>query len=146
MRRHLPYCHPLSPLTLLNFSHILTNTKFVHVTSTYYHSWYLVFEFIFSASNTEYHILCSWKDLQILGSHQLYMPKISPITVGKMVVWANEDGLATDAGLVRHCALLSSYYYFIIMKRMWIWYYNRCDIRLGHAVALTLKRCVSYLR
>ena len=24
---------------------ILTNTKFKHVTSTYYHSWYLVFEF-----------------------------------------------------------------------------------------------------
>ena len=32
-------------LSLLIFVHILTNTKFVHVTSTYDHSWYLVFEF-----------------------------------------------------------------------------------------------------
>ena len=30
------------------FLHILTNTKFKYVTSTYYHSWYLVFEFTFS--------------------------------------------------------------------------------------------------
>jgi hypothetical protein len=26
----------------------LTNTNFKHVTSTYYHSWYLVFEFTFN--------------------------------------------------------------------------------------------------
>ena len=65
------------------------------------------------------------------------------LTVGKMGVWGNEDGLATDMGLVHHCALLSSYY-FIIM-RMWIWYYNRCEIQLAHAVALKLKRCVSHL-
>ena len=32
-------------LSLLKKIHILTNTKFVHVISTYYHSWYLVFEF-----------------------------------------------------------------------------------------------------
>ena len=36
-------------LSLLVFLvHILTNTKFVHVTSTHYHSWYLVFEFTFN--------------------------------------------------------------------------------------------------
>ena len=29
------------------YSHILTNNEFKHVTSTYYHSWYLVFEFTF---------------------------------------------------------------------------------------------------
>ena len=34
-------------ISLLIFFHILTNTKFVHVTFTYYHSWYLVFEFTF---------------------------------------------------------------------------------------------------
>ena len=50
--------------------HILTNTKFKYVTSTYYHSWHLVFEyyllswgywhlvyaFISSVSNTRYHL------------------------------------------------------------------------------------------
>ena len=36
----------LSSLLFLVF-HILTNTKFKHVTPTYYHSWYLVFEFTF---------------------------------------------------------------------------------------------------
>ena len=30
--------------------HILTNTKFKHVTSTYYHSCYLVFEFTFDVN------------------------------------------------------------------------------------------------
>ena len=29
------------------FFYILINTKFKHVTSTYYHSWYLEFEFMF---------------------------------------------------------------------------------------------------
>ena len=37
-------------LSLLGFFHILTNTEFVHVTFTYYHSWYLVFEFTFSVT------------------------------------------------------------------------------------------------
>jgi hypothetical protein len=32
-------------LSLFIFLHIFTNTKFVHVTSTYYHSWNSVFEF-----------------------------------------------------------------------------------------------------
>ena len=44
MHRHLPYYHLLSPFIIVNFFHILTNTKFVHVTSTCCHSWYLVFE------------------------------------------------------------------------------------------------------
>ena len=30
------------------FFHILTDTKFKYVTSTYYHSWYLVIEFTFN--------------------------------------------------------------------------------------------------
>ena len=34
-------------LSLLILFHIFTNTKFVHVTSTYYHSWHLVLEFTF---------------------------------------------------------------------------------------------------
>ena len=33
-------------LSLLIFFHILTNTEFVHITSTYYHSWYFVFELL----------------------------------------------------------------------------------------------------
>ena len=37
-------------LSLLVFSHILTNPKFVHVTSTHYHSWCLVFEFTFNTT------------------------------------------------------------------------------------------------
>ena len=37
-------------LLLLIFFHILTNTKFVHVTPTYYHSWYFVFEFTFNVT------------------------------------------------------------------------------------------------
>ena len=32
------------------FFHIFTNTNFKHVTSTYYDSWYLVFEFIFNVT------------------------------------------------------------------------------------------------
>ena len=36
------------PLLLYPFFHILTNIEFKHVTSTYYHSWYLVFEFTFN--------------------------------------------------------------------------------------------------
>jgi hypothetical protein len=35
-------------LSLLIFFH--TNTKFVHVIFTYYHSWYLVFEFTFDVT------------------------------------------------------------------------------------------------
>jgi hypothetical protein len=39
MHHHLPYYHVPSPFIIVNlFFHILTNTKFVHVTSTYYHS------------------------------------------------------------------------------------------------------------
>jgi hypothetical protein len=37
-------------LSLLIFFHILTNTKFVHVTFAYYHGGYLVFEFTFNAT------------------------------------------------------------------------------------------------
>jgi len=37
-------------LSLLNFPHILTNPKIMHVTSRYYHSWYLVFEFTFNVT------------------------------------------------------------------------------------------------
>jgi hypothetical protein len=32
------------------FLHILANTKFNYVTSTYYHSWYLMFEFTFNVT------------------------------------------------------------------------------------------------
>ena len=49
----------LFPPLLFIYIYILTNAKFKHVTSTYYHSWYLVYAFIFSVSNTKYHILCS---------------------------------------------------------------------------------------
>jgi hypothetical protein len=47
MRHRLPYYHVPSPFIIVNFLFIslLSNTKFVHVTSTYYHSWNLVFEF-----------------------------------------------------------------------------------------------------
>jgi hypothetical protein len=41
----LPFLLP-PPLLYCSFP-ILTNTKFKHVTSTYYHSWYVVFEFTF---------------------------------------------------------------------------------------------------
>jgi hypothetical protein len=37
MRHHLPYYHVPSPFIIVIFFHILTNTKFVHVTSPYYH-------------------------------------------------------------------------------------------------------------
>ena len=37
-------------LSLLFFLNILSNTKFKHATSTYYHSWYLVFEFTFNVT------------------------------------------------------------------------------------------------
>ena len=47
MCRYLPYCH--LPYYIL-FFHILTNTKFIHATSTYYHRWYLVFEFTFNVT------------------------------------------------------------------------------------------------
>ena len=54
---------PLSSLLpcplLYAFLHIFINTTFKHVTSTFYHSWYLVYAFVFSVSNTKYHILCS---------------------------------------------------------------------------------------
>ena len=40
----------LPPPLLYRFPHILTNTKFKHVTSTYYHSWYLVFELTFNVT------------------------------------------------------------------------------------------------
>ena len=76
MRHHLPYYHVPSPFIIVNFFAILTNTKFVQVTFTYHHKRYLVFEFtvnvtyfiglvifsvvfVFSVSNTKYHILCS---------------------------------------------------------------------------------------
>ena len=32
------------------FFHILTNTKFKRVTFTYYHTWYIVFEFTYNAT------------------------------------------------------------------------------------------------
>jgi len=47
MCRYFSYCHP--PFYILLF-HILTNTKFKHVNSTYYHSWSLMFEFTFDVT------------------------------------------------------------------------------------------------
>ena len=44
MGHRLPYYHVPSPFIIVNFFHILTNTKFVHVTSKYYQSLNLVFE------------------------------------------------------------------------------------------------------
>jgi len=32
------------------FLHVYTNTRFKYVTSTYYHSWYLVFDFTFDVA------------------------------------------------------------------------------------------------
>ena len=40
-------------LSLLKKIHVLTNTKFVHVTSTYYRSWILVF--VFTSNVTYFH-------------------------------------------------------------------------------------------
>ena len=37
-------------LSLLFFFYIPINIEFQHVTSTYYHSWYLVFEFTFNVT------------------------------------------------------------------------------------------------
>jgi hypothetical protein len=37
MRHHLSYYHVPSLIIVDFFCHILTNTKFVHVTSKYYH-------------------------------------------------------------------------------------------------------------
>jgi hypothetical protein len=44
MRHHLPYCHVPSFIIVSFFFHILTNTKFVHATSKFYHLSNLVFE------------------------------------------------------------------------------------------------------
>ena len=41
---------PTTTSLIIYFFHILTNTRFKHVTSTYYHNWYLVFEFTFNAT------------------------------------------------------------------------------------------------
>jgi hypothetical protein len=37
MRHHLPYYHISSLIIVKFYFHILTNTKFVHVTSKYHH-------------------------------------------------------------------------------------------------------------
>ena len=47
MCRYLPYCHLLYYIYIF---HTFTNTKFKHVTSTYYYSCYLVFEFTFNVT------------------------------------------------------------------------------------------------
>jgi hypothetical protein len=69
MRHHLPYYHVPSPFIIVNFFfHILTNTKFVHVTSTYYHSWNLVFEF--TINGTYFHRV---SDIQCMRSYLVYL-------------------------------------------------------------------------
>ena len=40
----------LPPFIVNLFFHVLTNTTFKPATSTYYHSWYLVFDFIFNVT------------------------------------------------------------------------------------------------
>jgi hypothetical protein len=47
MCRYLLYYHLPYYILFEKKMNILTNTKFEHVTSTYYHSQYLVFEFAF---------------------------------------------------------------------------------------------------
>ena len=44
---------------LFYFFHFLNDTKFEHVTSTYYHSWYLVFGFTFNV-NYLHRVIDTW--------------------------------------------------------------------------------------
>ena len=39
---------------------MLTNKKFKHVTSIYYHSWYLVFEFTFDVTYFHSYLHLTW--------------------------------------------------------------------------------------
>ena len=50
MMPHLPARRSLICQSRRQFCHILTNTKFKHVTSTYYHTWYLVFRFTYNVT------------------------------------------------------------------------------------------------
>ena len=54
-------------LSLMFFFHILTNTKSMHVTSMYYHSWYLMLEFTFNV--TCFHRV---NDIQCMHSYLVY--------------------------------------------------------------------------
>ena len=76
-------------LSLLFISHILTNTKFKNVSSTYYHSSYLVFEFTFDV--TYFH---SDIDIKCMRSYLMYQTlhiMFSVVTLPKDVSVSEES-------------------------------------------------------
>jgi hypothetical protein len=69
------------------FFHILTNTKFKHVTSPYYHSLYLVFEFTFDV--TYFHRIIGILCMRLYSVYQTLNVLFSVMTLHhyNMILW-----------------------------------------------------------